>query len=249
MIPDEIKQQVLVSCPCFSETENIDSMISQLISLLSSSMCWGDGLCPTFLKSLRTDTITYSPSCFCGRCKSCSEQYLSFPLKYYHKDAITEIESVRLIKYEGLTETEIPLESTDYAVRKGALIIDTSKIPSNCCTCSCIEYELVVDYQSGFDELPDCLLPVFCDLLVTISLSVTGCGSLEECCIMDKPKAYSYLKQKTIQGMVSYSWGIDTDNVSYLYDKLLGTSKLKLLASMSLCKRYNYTPINTVRWQ
>lgn len=240
----DIVNQIKENCPCFEEKEmsELESMITTLIDLLSTSLCWNSSICGNFIRHVEVEKFDYiNDSCF--TC-DCSSQIVKYDLFYTLKEIEIKIVEVTLITYSGLKETKIVLDPNSYTYRNGQILIDRTILPNNCCTCSCDEFVLSVAYETGFDKLPECLLPIFCELLINMSLSLTGCGSIDDCCTMTRPKAYSYLKSKKI-GDISYAWGIDENQSSYIYEKMLNTSKLKMIGMLSLC---NQTSLERIWW-
>lgn len=233
----EIINQIKASCPCFCDKDDdeIGKLIKTLISLLSISLCWNDTICGTFEYGLREETFDYIPNCMTCECCATIAEY---PLFYVSKGADFQIVNVALYIYNGLNETMTLLKPTQYTYRNGKLLIDTSTLPSNCCTCSCDSYELRVEYESGYKQIPDCLLPLFCELLVAMSLSLSGCGSIDTCCNMTSAKSYQILKSKRL-GDISYSWEIDKNHTSYLYTKMFNRLQTLAIAQMSCCNN-NY---------
>lgn len=235
---DLIVNQIKDACPCFCDKkdEEVKALIENLISLLSVSLCWNDTLCGSFLYGLREERFDYMPDCM--TCVPCA-RYKKFPLFYHADGSELDIVSVTMHVYNGLEDTTYTLTEAEYTVRRGVLIIDNSNIPQNCCTCNCDEFELIVEYNAGYKMLPDCLLPLFCDLLVSMSLSLTGCGSINECCEMSKPKAFQILKSKKI-GEITKTWEVDRTHTSYIYSQMLSNAKLARIAQLSCCNNdYN----------
>lgn len=231
-----ILNQVKTTCPCFEDSD-LEAMLDRLFSLLSISLCWNSETCSTFLKGNREETFDYVNDS-CMTCKPC-ERYKKYPLFWYTKGADIEISEVKLITYSGLAQTETIFSENQYVLRKNTLIIDSTLLPSNCCTCSCDEFELVVSYISGYEQLPTCILPVICDLLTSMSLSLQGCGSINDCCQMRKPKAWQILKSKKL-GEIAYTWEIDKTQVSYLYNQMFTQSMIQQIAQLSCCNgNYN----------
>lgn len=231
--------QIKDSCPCFCDKtdDELEVMISKLISLLSVSLCWNSDICGTFLYGEREETFTYVPD-NCMVCQPCN-RYKKYPLYYHADNSKLEVISVQINTYVGLETNEFVLPPNAYTIRKGVLIIDSSVLPVTCCTCSCEEYEIVVNYNAGYELIPDCMLPIFCDLLTNLSLSLSGCGSITDCCSMDRPQAYRILKSKKI-GEISRTWETDKENLSYIYQQMYNVAELNKIAQMSCCNNdYN----------
>lgn len=223
-----ILEQIKTNCPCFVDKTDseLQTMVDNLVNFLSVSLCWDD----TFLYTGRTETFDYvNDNCF--TCRPC-ERFKTYPLFYQSPEM--DVISVELVTYNGLQETVYQLPSDSYTIRKGQLLIDSNGLPRTCCTCSCEEFELRVSYNAGYKELPDRLVPIFCSLMTSVSLSLLGCGSIKECCAMDKPKAYQIIKTKKV-GEISRTWEVDKQHVQYLYNNMFTENHLRLIATMSLC--------------
>lgn len=222
--------QVKTECPCFKDTTEaeLETMIESLMLLLSKSLCWDNG----FVYQSRQETFEFQNNLKCLTC----DRYQTYPLFYQSPDM--EVLEVELITYEGLKELKYNVPVDEYTVRKGDLLIDTANLPRTFCLSNCEQFELNVTYNSGYKEFPPRLLPVFCSLLTSMSLSLLGCGSLSECSTMDKPKAYQIIKTKKV-GEISRTWTTDETHVEYIYEKMLTQNQLRLISELSLCNRLN----------
>ena len=174
MIAD-IVEQLTEYCSCVGTVEESD--VKEIIDLVSMYTCWTNDPCDTFLLGARKEVIEL-PSCI-----DCPFKFVPF----YHP---FDLESFKftVVKLQGteITETEV----TDYTYLNGEFILN---LPLPSCKCSCKhcgcdpEYTLVVEYDAGYEGLPDCLLPVFCNLLDVIQAKNTcdcekdcPCGTEEE---------------------------------------------------------------------
>ena len=55
------------------------------------------------------------------------------------------------------------------------------------CNCDVIE-KVIVDYVAGYDVLPECLLPIFCDMLkflIEMNRCECGCSTCDEQTVQD----------------------------------------------------------------
>lgn len=162
--------QLEAYCSC---TDVNEKDVAELVTLISMATCWTSDVkntpfisgkdktfCETFFLGDRREVIDL-PSC-----ADCPITFLPFYFPYK-----TDSFKFYLIKQDGLNE-EIT-EITDYAyhVSDEMFHINTG-LPS--CKCACDPcgcpptYKMVVEYEAGYDEVPDCLLPVFCDLIELI---------------------------------------------------------------------------------
>lgn len=161
MIVDQLKAY----CDCVEDITDAD--VAELVNIISLATCWvtappkpGED-CPTFLKGARREVMDL-PSC--ADCPVIFEPYYrpfdETSFKFY------------LLKIEGIEETMTEITDFAYSEIGGVFRVNTG-LPSCKCTvcdpCGCPpEYKLVVTYEAGYDELPECLLPVFCHVLEVI---------------------------------------------------------------------------------
>lgn len=222
--------QVQTECPCFEykSPKELEPMIESLILLLSKSLCWDNG----FEYQSRQETFEFVNNLQCLTC----DRYQTYPLFYQSPNM--DIVDVELVTYEGLQEVKYSIPKNEWVIRKGNLLIDTANLPRTFCLSNCEEFELNVTYNSGYKEFPPRLLPVFCSLLVSMSLSLMGYGSVKQCTTMDKPKAYQIIKTKKV-GEISRTWTTDENHIEFLYEKMLTQNQLRLISELSLCNRLN----------
>lgn len=151
-----IYEQLSDYCDCIDVQE---SDVDELINLVSMATCWTQRPCETFLNSERREVIDLD-DCLCP----CD--IVRFVPFYTPFDP--ESFTFTLVKEVGIEETLIPVTEFAYSEIEGVFKIDPP-IPS--CECGCNEcscnpkYKLVIDYEAGYEELPECLLPVFCEAL------------------------------------------------------------------------------------
>lgn len=155
-----IVEQLKAYCDCVEDITDED--VAELVNIISLATCWvvEPGDCKTFLTGARREVVDL-PSC--ADCPIVFEPY------YYPFDEHSF--KFYLLKVEGIEETMTEITSFRYSDVGHVFRIDTG-LPS--CRCACPpcgcppEYKLVVEYDAGYDELPDCLLPVFCHVLEVI---------------------------------------------------------------------------------
>ena len=137
--------------------------------------CWTKRPCETFLTSERTEVIEL-PDCVCD----CDVFIFTPHYRPFDADSFT----FTLIEQDGTTETAT--EITDYAYS----VVDENfriKLPLDKCgcknRCGCDPtYKLLVTYAAGYDLLPECLLPVFCEALQWIKIKNTcDCSECQPC--------------------------------------------------------------------
>lgn len=164
MIYDQLKDY----CDC---TEVKEADVDELVSLISMATGWQTNPCDSFLSGERREVIDLP---------SCSDCPITFE-PYYHP-FVPESFRFYLAKTEGVSETVT--EITDFSLHAdGKFYVDTG-LPScscGCSTCGCEpEYKMIVEYIAGYEDLPECLLPVFCAVLELIK-EKNKCGCPGDC--------------------------------------------------------------------
>lgn len=151
----DIFAQLRDYCTCNDDVTEND--VAEAIDLISVYTGWTNAFCETFLLSDRREVIEL-PNC--STCVFVFEPYY-YP---FEEDSFT----FKLVKQSGLEETETELDFV-YSVTDGNFRVDLDMPCCNCSTCTCNPtYKLVVTYQAGYEEIPECLLPVMCNLLQVI---------------------------------------------------------------------------------
>lgn len=170
-------EQLRQYCTCAEEVSDRD--VDDMIGVISLATGWMLNPCQTFEMSERREVIDL-PSCM-----DCP-----YDFSPYFRPFDPSSFSFTLVKRKGLEEerTELPnwrytgfgTGGTEY---DGSFLVDT-QLPL--CVCACdecgcpTEYKLLVEYTAGYDTIPECLLPVFCNLLEVIhaknSCDCGGCG-------------------------------------------------------------------------
>lgn len=170
--------QLLQFCECVNEATDRD--VTDMINVVSLATGWAMNPCETFELGERREVIDL-PSCM-----DCPYEFSPYYAPF-DADSFT----FTLIKRKGLDEEHIPLSGFRYIgfdgrdmKYEGSFLVDTGLPKCNCTCgddCGCpTEYKLLVEYDAGYDTLPECLLPAFCNLLAVIhaknSCDCGGCG-------------------------------------------------------------------------
>lgn len=185
---DNLFEQVTQYCSCVEEITEKD--VDDMIGVVSLATGWMLRPCETFELSDRREVIDL-PSCM-----DCPYEFTPY---YFPFDPSSF--SFSLIETKGTERTITPISDFLYTgfysygcdcasdmQYDGTFRVDTG-LPN--CTCQCgktecgcpTEYKLLVEYKAGYDTLPDCLLPVMCNLLEVIhaknscDCSTCGCES------------------------------------------------------------------------
>lgn len=167
MITDQLKEY----CDC---VEFDDKDIFDMIAVVSLATGWTRFPCETFETSERREVINL-PTCM--DCPYTFEPY------YHPFDP--ESFTFQLLEINELEETVTDLDfhyspyTESFKVNLGLPTCDCICGQSKNCGCPS-EYKLLVNYTAGYDELPDCVLPVLCNLLEVIHAK-NSCDC-EDCC-------------------------------------------------------------------
>lgn len=162
-----IYKQLADYCECVKDAETKD--IDDLINIISFAAGWAVEPCGTFLMSERREVIDLPP------CMDCAYEFEPYYRPF-------DVESFKFALAEITEDGEEVTEITDvaYISSKGVFKVKTGLPSCKCrrCVCGCEpEYKLLVEYTAGYEELPDCLLPVFCNLLeVIVAKNKCDCG-------------------------------------------------------------------------
>lgn len=166
-------EQLTDYCDCLKEVKETD--VEELINLISVYTCWAQKPCETFLMSERKEVVDL-PNCT-GKCDVFTFSPFYAP---FDPDSFT----FTLIEQSGITETKTPISSYIYSDADEEFRVELP-LPSCKCTpkCGCeSNYKLLVEYAAGYDQIPQCLLPVFCDALQVIyEKNDCECNTCEPC--------------------------------------------------------------------
>lgn len=170
MSEQNIFNQLVTYCDCVEADEND---VNELITLVSMITGWMAKPCDDFLFGARREVVEL-PSCL-----DCPMEFRPF----YHPYDVDSF-SFTLVKVDGLEETSTAISDYAYSEVDELFRIDPG-LPSCKCAgsnCGCEPtYKLLVTYDAGYDSLPECLLPVFCNLLEVIHAKRTCDCSCDTC--------------------------------------------------------------------
>lgn len=177
---DDLLQQLNENCTCLSdddiEADDFKKNVEQLINLLSILTCWKRGTepCETFLLSERKEIFTIGQLQQCG----CCDNYLmDVPLTYDKIDPST-IKIVFQVR-DGIHFNLIEINSNDFSYdeTENRVWIDFSNY-EEAKKCGCEKMtKIIITYDAGYEKIPECLLPVFCDYLgYVIDMNRCKCG-------------------------------------------------------------------------
>ena len=143
--------------------EDIQRNILKLVDLISMATCWTQKPCETFLTSERKEVIDL-PDCL-NDCKV-------FEFEPFYTPFDVGSFKFTLVKQKGIDEETFPVQTFNYSEVDGVFKLNLAEIPTchcgrNKCDCS-PTYKLIATYDAGYAEIPNCLLPVFCEALTFI---------------------------------------------------------------------------------
>lgn len=194
----------------------------ELINLISMATCWMTEPCDTFLKSERREVIDL---------ESCLDDCGVFVFEPFYHPFDVDSFTFTLIKQKGMEEESIGIDSYIYSEVDGEFKLDLPLPSCNCvgeCTCGCkTGYKLLVTYEAGYEELPECLLPIFCEALYFVN-------ELNRCDCEDCPPCNTkYVDSET------YTTGDGatiSDRLADYFIRTLTKQFVRQLSLISLCK-------------
>lgn len=210
-----VLEQLTEYCDCLEVKE---SDVNELITLISLYTCWTkkENPCDTFLLGERKEIIDL-PDCKCD----CDVFVFEPMYRPFDPDSFT----FTFIEQEGITETAT--EITDYVYS----VVDDNfrmELPLPNCDCSpkcgCEKrYKLLVTYVAGYEMIPDCLLPIFCEALQWVKEKNTcDCAECEPCQTVET------------EGVINYARL--TGRLQDYFLAMLTKQYIKQLALISVCR-------------
>lgn len=175
-----IYEQLSSYCDCsIVKEKDVDeaiSIVSQLTCWNSDSPKYGKSFCNTFLNGSRREVVDL-PNCL----PKCPAFYF-YP--FYYPFSLDSF-SFKVAHISGMSEEIFDLTNVNWMESKGAFGIDLSEFLKSCkCSCKCCgckdEFKLIVEYEAGYDEIPQCILPVMCNLVNVIEAK-NNCDCDEQC--------------------------------------------------------------------
>lgn len=151
-----IFEQLSSECNCVDVRE---ADVKELINLISSYTCWAQKPCETFLMGERRQVIDV-PDCMCG----CG--VYTFEPFYYPFDVSSF--TFTLVAQSGINETSTEIMDFAYSETDEAfkMLLPLPKCECKPAQCGCpTKYKLVVTYNAGYETIPECLVPLFCEAL------------------------------------------------------------------------------------
>lgn len=169
MIYDQLRNY----CECIKEVA--DSDIDELINLVSMLTCWTQKPCENLLQGEREQVI-HLPSCL--------DECDVFEFEPFYAPFDSKSFEFTLVAQTGIEETLTPITEYRYSEIDKRFRMELP-IPSCKCAppCGCpTKYKLLVKYVAGYEDLPECLLPVLCEALqYVIERKKCDCEECQEC--------------------------------------------------------------------
>lgn len=218
-----IRQQLLDYCDCIKEEDLTQEVVDELINLVSVATCWSQEPCETFLISSRIEVIDIK-DCLCN-CEVIEFRPFYVP---FEPDSIDFV----LVKQKGIEEERFPITDKEfiYSEVDGAYKIKPP-LPSCDCqpNCGCnAKYKLVAKYDAGYDLLPECMLPLFCEALqYIIERRKCDCSQCQDCKDYDDDKVAILVPDADTITLQLKAYFVNTLTKQYM----------RQLSQISLCKR------------
>ena len=156
--------------PNFTERD-----VYELVNLISSYTCWAQHPCETFLQGERREVVDV-PDCGCD-CDIFEFEPFFFPFD-------PESFVFTLVEQNGITETHTPVSTYIYSEADEKFRLELPLPDCRCrpkCGCRS-KYKLIVTYVAGYEEIPECLLPIFCEALQwVIDKNECDCEKCQDC--------------------------------------------------------------------
>lgn len=162
---ETVYEQLQDYCDCIKQSDLKDDSfkrnVDQLIDMISTLTCWKNSPCENFLSSDREEVMDVDviKSCWCDG------GLMIVPL--YYREIKEETIQVIVQTRNGVQFEEIELSNEDFSFNpyENKLYIDLSAYDiDSVCSCEKV-HKIIVRYTAGFEFIPNCLLPVFCDFL------------------------------------------------------------------------------------
>lgn len=211
-------EQLTEYCNCQAVDEKD---VSELINLISTYTCWADAPCETFLQSERREVVNL-PNCVCDNC-------FIFEFEPHYIPFDPDSFEFTFVEQNGITETLTTLSSYSYSEVDGKFRLELP-LPNCKCKprCGCeSKYKLLVNYVAGYEEVPECLLPLMCEALYWIhDKNKCDCEDCEAC----DPTT------NTDDGVINYAT-LDGRLQDHFLN-VLTKQYFNQLSLISLCQRY-----------
>lgn len=226
-----IREQLKAHCDCLPEMDDhlFNKVLKRAISHISSVTCWRNEFCATFLNEKRTELVNIGAILICG----CDAGLVKLnPWFSGRKGDLIDPETfeVEIIRVQGLSEETnvLPLHDFAYITSKNELRMNLLNFVdvTDCCP---TELQAKITYYAGYDQIPDCLLDLFCDLMRVIhDITKCDCSTCQKCTSEDlQATEVDDITEPTIDNFIN---------------TIITTGYRKNLGLMSNCKKVNGKP-------
>lgn len=222
------------------------SKIWLVLRLFSLVTCWTDSTDDLFLMQTRKQQTTVKQLCGCRRdCCNCDEDQIVIPLEFaplldnecmYVSGVISVVINGKIVREE--IDPEYLYEHTDPFTNK--LYIMREDFPDillwhNKCCCLCRRNcTITLEYNAGYEMLPDGLLPLICPLLTKIDSAKVGLSD----CAAAMTQVVGLLKRKKI-GNVEYEWSDNDSSTAITQALLTDLFDVAMMAELEAISRCN----------
>lgn len=210
-----VVEQLSTYCDCLSVDEK---SVNELINLISTYTCWTQNVCETFLQGERKEVVNL-PNCVCD-----CDVYEFEP--FYQPFDVGSF-TFTLVEQNGITETLTEIKDYAYSSVDGVFRMELPLPDCDCkpnCGCES-KFKLLVTYVAGYELIPECLLPLFCEALQwIIDKNNCDCNDCEPCDV-----------NKQDIGVIDYTTLVGRLQEHFL--TVLTRQYFKQLSLISLCRR------------
>lgn len=224
-----IYEQLADYCDCLTTMVDGEAVpvfeerhVNELINLISNYTCWAQHPCETFLQSERKE-VKELPDCACD----CDVYEFDPFFAPFDPESFT----FTLVEQNGITETYTEVTSYIYSEADEKFRLELPLPDCRCrkpkCGCES-KYKLMVTYVAGYEELPECLLPIFCEALQWVyDRSKCDCEECQDCDgVYKEEKQIDYT---TLSGRLQEH-----------FLNILSVQYFRQLSLISLCTRRNH---------
>jgi len=231
-----VKCQVRDYCDCLDDLNDmeLEKLLNRVLFQISLLTGWSNELCDTLLNGYRRQVFHVKHVDMCSCCEN--DKILKYKLKY---PFVKSTQIVSKVYYQsGLRDICIDVNPDDifYSHLDDELRIDISNyITREECNKCKVDYKLLVEYCAGYDELPECVLPIICTIIQFIKneQSCGGCGVCTSCLENEKLADGAVLSSKSV-GEINYAWTKDTTTLDSKISDLLTNSFMQTLGTISI---------------
>ena len=205
----------------------------QIMILFSNFLRWNDGKCNDMLsRTRRYKKETTFDCCMNG-------------IELPHNE-ITEITSFNIFKVTECEEIQYKVLTPIFSclTDKVRLCKDTELLSEclectkfgdvwNCCKCRCRcepKWYVDIEYLAGYEEIPECLIPLICELYSYIQLMNNKC--LDQCATSENVSYNAVLKSLNV-GDRNWEWNVPNNLVEDAFASFVSKGLFSVLSNYS----------------